>query len=827
MVPRTATLATALILLAVPMASSHWSFPPIEADRAYLGDPLYGLDTPGATLFARLPDDPSFMASATKSWTLHLAVDAIDEGIVALTDVVTISANAARLPASGNSLMTDNTGTRWNSGNPLQAGEQVDFDDLLEGMMRWSGNDAATAVAEHVAAGYDPTCLADDQPADLAGAACDRAFAAMMTQHADALGLQDTIFMNAYGIADVNAQFHHTTARDMATWMTHARDNPLFQRFAGGPCSAIPAFTTTTANGGTKTYGPTPTYCFDHAGRSVLFKPGSSSGGPLNRCNGPNAVPDEERPGCLGATLKHAGRWLATGYMQGKNQAEVGDGDHLFETGFDQLFHPDQRGSPNGWQAVTVHDASCATWNRAVSAAYLQDGRLKILTWDVNVDQSKLHLLGHTTLDTTPWPPSVGDVLGFVPAPVPVPDALKSLAQAADNGADVADPGFGSPLALLQDTLAPVQAALGPVVRLLGDAPQPPAAGGLPDFDVDVQAPDLNREIQVSYLGDGYFALATRTALGIHVASFGVYTDGTAFLADGATHLGSGTDLNLETLRQHGRGDDDALALLTFLDDEGRTNLRSLTFAPGGELVGQGFANSVNPLQGLDMAAQPLFIGHNVVTVGPRDGTERLNLESWTVSPQGGIEKEDQMEMTSRATAAHIAAVNLDDEDPLDLHYVVPLHLTSGDYWPQTYSVDRFTGTLVAKMTAGEPNLPQVDENTQTSVAALHTDGLVTLGRHPGGDVQMFSWDLAPAENDRRAAWRLSDHAWSTTETDNAAVELCQVPWDPSDGRHSEGDYLASYRDGDDLRLRLIRVGDRPGTPAPVPDHGDPYPTIG
>ena len=70
-------------------------------------------------------------ASLTKMMT---AIVAVENGL--LNDIVTVSANAA--------------GTRGSSAN-LYAGQQIRLLDLLYGLLLNSGNDAAVAIAEHVA----------------------------------------------------------------------------------------------------------------------------------------------------------------------------------------------------------------------------------------------------------------------------------------------------------------------------------------------------------------------------------------------------------------------------------------------------------------------------------------------------------------------------------------------------------------------------------------------------------------------------------------------------------------------------------------------------
>ncbi len=176
----------AWLLLSVALVSAAWAAesprfnvaapPPVDARSVIVvdmanGDVLYEHD-------ADLVIPP---ASLTKIMTMMLALDAVDEGRVALTDRIAITKQDATLPYRS-SLMY------------LQEGMSVPFDDLLRGMAVISGNDAALTVARV-----------------LAGSATD--FAELMNAEADRLGLTRTRFVEPSGLSEYNS----TTAREMAT----------------------------------------------------------------------------------------------------------------------------------------------------------------------------------------------------------------------------------------------------------------------------------------------------------------------------------------------------------------------------------------------------------------------------------------------------------------------------------------------------------------------------------------------------------------------------------------------------------------------------------
>lgn len=122
-------------------------------------------------------------ASITKLMTAYTIFNELQSGNIALTDIVTISEKAWRTP-----------GSRMF----VEVGKQVAVEDLLQGMIVQSGNDATVALAEYVAGSED-------------------SFAALMNKHAEEIGLTGSHFMNSTGLPDDN---HYMTARDIAQLST-------------------------------------------------------------------------------------------------------------------------------------------------------------------------------------------------------------------------------------------------------------------------------------------------------------------------------------------------------------------------------------------------------------------------------------------------------------------------------------------------------------------------------------------------------------------------------------------------------------------------------
>lgn len=106
---------------------------------------------------------------------------------------------------------------------PLTVGDILTLRDLLYCLMLRSGNDAAWAIAEHVA-GNVP------------------AFVNLMNQKAQFLGLNQTTFTNPSGL-DVPSS-NISTAYDVARLMRYAMANPQFREIAGAK-----TYKTTSNNG--------------------------------------------------------------------------------------------------------------------------------------------------------------------------------------------------------------------------------------------------------------------------------------------------------------------------------------------------------------------------------------------------------------------------------------------------------------------------------------------------------------------------------------------------------------------------------------------------
>ena len=133
----------------------------------------------GKILAEKKKDERFEPASITKLMAAYVIYNEIESGRLSLEDKVTISEKAWRM---GGSKMF------------VEVGNKVLVDDLLNGMVIQSGNDATVALAEHVAGSEDT-------------------FASYMNQYAQRLGMTNSHFVNSTGWP---AEGHLTSAWDIA-----------------------------------------------------------------------------------------------------------------------------------------------------------------------------------------------------------------------------------------------------------------------------------------------------------------------------------------------------------------------------------------------------------------------------------------------------------------------------------------------------------------------------------------------------------------------------------------------------------------------------------
>jgi D-alanyl-D-alanine carboxypeptidase len=177
---------------AVAFAQVNGRSPALNAEAVLL------LDTEGRTVYAKNARLEHAPASLVKLMTLYLAFEDIEAHRASLDDPVTISQAAATTP-------------RYRMG--LRAGEVVPLRTLLEGVAIASANDAATAVAEHIA-GDEAT------------------FVSRMNAKAHEVGMTATRYANPHGLPD---PVQRSNARDIALLMSRLlQDHPGARTMLGG-----------------------------------------------------------------------------------------------------------------------------------------------------------------------------------------------------------------------------------------------------------------------------------------------------------------------------------------------------------------------------------------------------------------------------------------------------------------------------------------------------------------------------------------------------------------------------------------------------------------
>lgn len=155
--------------------------PKVTAESALILEPQSG-----QVLYEKDADQPRPIASTTKILTAIVVLEK-----ARLDDVVTVSERASR--TEGSRIYLD-------------IGERQTVRDLLYALLLESANDAAIALAEHVAGSVE-------------------AFAGLMNEKAWAIGARRSRFQNPHGLP---APGHYSTARDLALITAYAMKNPVF-----------------------------------------------------------------------------------------------------------------------------------------------------------------------------------------------------------------------------------------------------------------------------------------------------------------------------------------------------------------------------------------------------------------------------------------------------------------------------------------------------------------------------------------------------------------------------------------------------------------------
>jgi len=181
---RTLTAAALLISVALPATAFD-----TRANAAY----VYDLTT-ATVLLDKNADQPLPPASMSKLMTLYVAFEAIERGLLRMTDELVVSSHANSY--GGSTLF-------------LKTGERVTVEDLIRGIIVLSGNDACVVIAE---------ALSPD--------GTEGGFARLMTRKAQDMGMTNSTFANSNGWP---AAGHRMSMRDLGLLTTRLiEDFPEF-----------------------------------------------------------------------------------------------------------------------------------------------------------------------------------------------------------------------------------------------------------------------------------------------------------------------------------------------------------------------------------------------------------------------------------------------------------------------------------------------------------------------------------------------------------------------------------------------------------------------
>ncbi len=169
----------------------------------------------GKVLYENNADEALPPASVTKIMTLLIVMEAIEDGKISFDDMVSVSNNAASM---GGSQVY------------LEPGEEMSVDEMIKCVVVSSANDAAVALAEHVAGS-------------------EEVFVERMNARAKELGMVNTTFENTNGLDDT-VKSHLTSARDIAIMSRELIKHPKILEYSSIWMDTIRggAFTLTNTN---------------------------------------------------------------------------------------------------------------------------------------------------------------------------------------------------------------------------------------------------------------------------------------------------------------------------------------------------------------------------------------------------------------------------------------------------------------------------------------------------------------------------------------------------------------------------------------------------
>ena len=302
----------------------------------------------GTVIFEKNADERREVASITKLMTALLVFEALEDNDIALTDQVTVSQRAAAMEGSQ---------------ALLDADTDYKLEDLLRTMIMASANDSAAALAEYLAG-------------------TEENFVQRMNERAQALGMDDTHYVNCTGYPQ---EGQYTTARDVMTLSCEVSRHPAYHTYAS-------VWVDTLVHPSGRTTDLTNT------NRLVRFYEG---------CDGFKTGSTDAAKYCVSATAEKNGmRLIAVALGCENSQTRFNEARSMLEYGFatDQRATIARKGDALGEQ-LKVNRGS------AESVDLLLGSGLSMLLRNGQASQLKMELVIPESIDA---PVDVGQVVGFV-----------------------------------------------------------------------------------------------------------------------------------------------------------------------------------------------------------------------------------------------------------------------------------------------------------------------------------------------------------------------------------------------------------------------------
>jgi D-alanyl-D-alanine carboxypeptidase len=462
----------------------------ISAERASVYDPLTE-----KTLYEKTPESGikwGAMGSTAKIMTIHVALEAVKAGIVSLDDMVTISDKAATQACNCFPGKLD--------GNWLEGGDKMTLDDALYSVALSHGEPTvalAEFIAKAVKSGSKEPSKSEEESKDL-----ENYFISLMNDEVHKIGLLQTNFMTVHG-GDKQGQY--TTPEDLIQiWNYAVESNEKFLEYTGMRSHNTTVYTTA--------YGMPVTFDFE-LGKSYNYHPGvdGDKGGASKDCKS-----------CLVSQATRIGRTLIEANLQsnaytdsdGNYHAEnYKDADKLFTRGFEALFLPEPLGQSAPWGAIKDHSLACISWHRAASAVITPQNQMKIITWDLDLNEDQI------------------EELECKEAEFPLKQANVKK-----------EPKINKNFSKLKSVKASRQSRN--IFEIEDDGNKPSKFN--PEIILTTSLPN---EVDIIYVGGGYLVVAEGSDNGsLKLSSWGIPKDCPAFYID-SINVGFGTDIKLQKIK--------------------------------------------------------------------------------------------------------------------------------------------------------------------------------------------------------------------------------------------------------------------------------------